>query len=242
MSSTEKTMEEGKYGREKKALAAVISCSPSKHCWLCSKCSNALSALSLLSGWEKIFDEYIEYSEFCWNRAGLAQHIQPRALWLGRFGENPLGEMFLGTRSSWGLVQEESLVEKSQGWSLVGRILLKLSDHHSNAEIPELFSVRVFGRFFSRVVRGHYLGEGSLFGRRKIAAWGFLWALHALGRRMSCFPRAPWQPLCVLLGKLSLWFDFQEKSPTLLFPGAQNPQLAGGAGGAALVFLKHRVL
>lgn len=50
----------------------------------------------------------------------------------------------------------------------------------------------------------------------------------------------------MLLGKLSLCFDFQEKFPALLFSGARNPQLAGGAAGTlgrfGLIFLKHRVL
>lgn len=46
----------------------------------------------------------------------------------------------------------------------------------------------------------------------------------------------------MLLGKLSLCFDFQEKFPALLFAGAQDPPLAGGAAGAGLMFPKHWVL
>ena len=66
-------------------------------------------------------------------------------------------------------------------------------NYKRNAKIYEPFSMRDFVRFFtldSRVVRGHYLGERSLFGVKKIVASGFLWASRALciGQRSELLP------------------------------------------------------
>lgn len=89
---------------------------------------------------------------------------------------------------------------------------------------------------FFRVVRGHYLGEGSLFRRKKLQL-GIPVGSARSGRENEILTALA----CVIREAVPL-FWFPGKIPSSAVFRGTNPQLAGGAAGAGLMFLKHRVL